>query len=129
MPSGVMTGHIAAQMVARAAIDEERVGRGVGAGSDHLGGEHGNLGMSLAEIEQILQALSFSGAGFQFEIAQPQLVDFGLQALIIRTRAVKIDIARPDAANFGGGPSADAADGSYEVRGPKANEAARPDRA
>jgi len=115
-------GLISADVIAFTAIEKKGVGSGVGAGANHLGREHGDRGVGVAEIEKEFETLGFGSLGFEVAIADAKLVKVGFKGFVFGVGGAKINVTGPDASDFREGPSAGALDGSHELDSPITDE-------
>jgi len=114
--------HVAPQVIAFAAIDEECVRRRIGAGANYLRGEHRCFGMRFVKIQQRFQALSFGGATFQLGVPEAEFVHFAAQMLILRAAIAQANVAAPKTADVGKGPGSGALKRSHQLHGPIADQ-------
>ena len=114
--------HVAPQVIAFAAIDEECVRRRIGAGANYLRGEHRCFGMGFMKIQQRFKALSFGGATFQLGVPETEFVHFAAQMLILRAAVAQANVAAPKPADVGKGPRSRALERSHQLHGPIANQ-------
>ena len=122
MPSGVMTPYCG-EVVVLAAVDKKRVRNGIGAGSDHLRGNHVRFGVSVAEIQKSARRCVSAAWLSSSPLRNAQVAEFRVASAHFRRARCADRHSRPDAAEMRGEPGAAAFDGSHHLDGPIADQA------